>query len=53
MGGSTALTRAEDITRAILVLPGHKVLLDRELAVLCGVTTTSRFGATAVRRTSI
>jgi hypothetical protein len=36
---SKALTRAEDITRANLVLRGHKVLLDRELAVLYGVTT--------------
>jgi hypothetical protein len=29
----------EDITRAILVLRGHRVLLDSELAILYGVTT--------------
>jgi hypothetical protein len=29
----------EDITRAILVLRGHRVLLDAELAALYGVTT--------------
>jgi hypothetical protein len=34
-----ALTRAEDITRAILVLRRQKVLLDAELAALYGVTT--------------
>jgi len=36
---SKAVTRAEDITRAILVLRGQKVLLDAELAALYGVTT--------------
>jgi ATP-dependent Clp protease ATP-binding subunit ClpA len=34
-----ALVPTEDITRAILVLRGHRVLLDTELAVLYGVTT--------------
>jgi ORF6N domain-containing protein len=29
----------QDITRAILVLRGHKVLLDAELAALYGVST--------------
>jgi hypothetical protein len=35
----SAFTRAEDITRVILVLRGRKVLLDSELAVRYGVTT--------------
>ena len=39
MARSKAVTRAEDITRAILVLRGQKVLLDAELAALYGVTT--------------
>jgi hypothetical protein len=34
-----ALAKVEDITRAILVLRGRRVLLDAELAVLYGVTT--------------
>jgi ORF6N domain len=34
-----ALGKVEDITRAILVLRGRRVLLDAELAVLYGVTT--------------
>jgi hypothetical protein len=34
-----ALVPVEQITRAILVLRGHKVLLDTELASLYGVTT--------------
>jgi hypothetical protein len=33
------VTRAEDITPAILVLRGQRVILDRELAALYGVTT--------------
>jgi hypothetical protein len=33
------LGKAEDITRAILVLRGRRVLLDADLAVLYGVTT--------------
>jgi ORF6N domain len=36
---SLALVPVEHITRAILVLRGHKVLLDSELAALYGVTT--------------
>jgi ORF6N domain-containing protein len=36
---SLALVPVEHITRAILVLRGHKVLLDTELAALYGVTT--------------
>jgi hypothetical protein len=39
MAKSKALVPLEHITRAILVLRGHKVLLDVELAVLYGVTT--------------
>jgi phage regulator Rha-like protein len=39
MTSSKALAPVEDITRAILVLRGHRVLLDTELAVLYGVTT--------------
>jgi ORF6N domain len=35
----TALVPVESITRAILVLRGHKVLLDAELAALYGVST--------------
>jgi len=37
--GKAALSKVEDITRAILVLRGRRVLLDAELAVLYGVTT--------------
>jgi len=37
---TSALTRIENIARAILVLRGHRVLLDAELAALYGVTTT-------------
>jgi len=36
---TSALTRVENIARAILVLRGHRVLLDAELAALYGVTT--------------
>jgi len=36
---TSALTRIENIARAILVLRGHRVLLDAELAALYGVTT--------------
>jgi hypothetical protein len=36
---SLALVPVEHITRAILVLRGHKVLLDSELAALYGVST--------------
>ena len=39
MTRSKTVTRAEDITRAILLLRGQKVLLDAELAALYGVTT--------------
>ena len=39
MARSKALTRTADITRAILVLRSHRVLLDAELAALYGVTT--------------
>jgi len=35
----SALVRVQDITRAILVLRDHRVLLDAELAALYGVTT--------------
>jgi hypothetical protein len=34
-----ALVPTEDITRSILVLRGHRALLDSELAALYGVTT--------------
>jgi hypothetical protein len=37
--GKAALGKVEDITRAILVLHGRRVLFDAELAVLYGVTT--------------
>ena len=37
--GKAALGKVEDITRAILVLRGRRVLLDAELAMLYGVTT--------------
>jgi hypothetical protein len=37
--GKAALGKVEDITRAILVLRGRRVLLDAELAVLYRVTT--------------
>ena len=43
-----ALVPVEDISRAILVLRGHKVLLDAELAALYGVET--RVLLQAVRR---
>jgi phage regulator Rha-like protein len=43
-----ALVPVEDISRAILVLRGHKVLLDTELAALYGVET--RVLLQAVRR---
>ena len=36
---ATALATVKDITRAILVLRGRRVLLDTELALLYGVTT--------------
>jgi hypothetical protein len=39
MVSAKALVPTEDITRAILVLRGHRVLLDAELAALYGVTT--------------
>jgi len=39
MTRSKALTRAEGITLAILVLRGQKVLLDADLAALYDVTT--------------
>ena len=39
MTRSKAVTRTADISRAILVLRGHRVLLDAELAALYGVTT--------------
>jgi hypothetical protein len=35
----TPSVRIEDVSRAILVLRGHKVLLDTELAALYGVET--------------
>jgi hypothetical protein len=39
MASPKPLVLAEEITRAILVLRGHRVLLDAELATLYGVTT--------------
>ncbi len=39
MPGRTALIPAERIERAILLIRGHKVILDSDLAVLYGVTT--------------
>ncbi len=39
MTRSKAVTRTADISRAILVLRGHRVLLDEALAELYGVTT--------------
>src|SRR5438105_1995963 len=39
MARSKALTRTEDITRAILVLRGYRVILDAELAALYSVPT--------------
>ena len=39
MASPKALVPTEEITRAILVLRGHRVLLDSELATLYGVTT--------------
>jgi hypothetical protein len=39
VGRSKGLAPVEDITRSILVLRGHKVLLDEDLAALYGVET--------------
>ncbi len=39
MARSKTLTRGEDITHAILVLRGQRVILDRDLAAIYGVTT--------------
>ena len=39
MASAKTLVPTENITRAILVLRGHRVLLDTELATLYGVTT--------------
>ena len=39
MARSKTLTRGEDITHAILVLRGQRVILDRDLAEIYGVTT--------------
>ncbi len=39
MAGRKALIPAERIERAILLIQGHKVILDSDLAVLYGVTT--------------
>lgn len=39
MASAKALVPTEEITRAILILRGHRVLLDTELAALYGVTT--------------
>ncbi len=39
MAGKRALVAAERIERAILLIRGHKVILDRDLAELYGVTT--------------
>jgi hypothetical protein len=39
MAKSKTLVPVEDITRSILVLHGHKVLLDEDLAALYGVVT--------------
>ena len=39
MTRSKALTRTADITRAIFVLRGHRVILDRDLAAIYGVST--------------
>ena len=39
MARSKALAPLEDITRSILILRGHRVILDAELAGLYGVTT--------------
>ena len=39
MARPKALAPVEDITRAILVLRGHRVILDADLAALYGVTT--------------
>jgi hypothetical protein len=36
---STTLVQLERITRSILVLRGQRVILDRELAAIYGVTT--------------
>jgi ORF6N domain len=48
MARSKSLVRAEDISRSILALRGHRVLLDSELAALYGVET--RVLLQAVRR---
>ena len=37
--GKVAITPVEDIRRSILVVQGHRVLLDSDLAGLYGVTT--------------
>src|SRR5213082_3170894 len=39
MARSKAVTRGEDITHAILVLRGQRIILDRDLAAIYGVTT--------------
>jgi hypothetical protein len=39
MSSRTVGVPVEDISRAILVLRAHKVLLDTQLAALCGVST--------------
>src|SRR2546423_8835431 len=39
MARSKTLTRGEGITHAILVLRGQRVILDRDLAAIYGVTT--------------
>ena len=39
MANPKSLLPTEEITRAILVLRGHRVLLDSELATLYGATT--------------
>ena len=41
MAGRKALIPAERIERAILLIRGHKVLLDSDLALLYGVTIKS------------
>jgi hypothetical protein len=38
-GTTTTLVQLERITRSILVLRGQRVILDRELAAIYGVTT--------------
>ena len=39
-GSKTAIAPVEEISQSILVARGHRVLLDSDLAVLYGVTTT-------------